>query len=95
MLRYHRSEFKIFRHLIIPALGVATLVPAFFVGCGIPIFKFITPLTYPLNYCAPFVALFWVAGICLIVFHQKRNPATLTAMAHVFEDPSVPAEATA
>ncbi len=95
MLRYHRSEFKVFRHLVLPVLGVVTLVPAFFVGCGIPIFKFITPLTYPLNYCAPFVALFWLAGICLIVFHQKRNPSTLTAMAHVFEDPAATAEAAA
>jgi amino acid transporter len=95
MLRHHRADFKVFRHLVLPALGVVCLVPAFFVGCGIPVFKFITPLTYPLNYCAPFVALFWLAGVALIVFHQKRNPATLHAMAHVFEDPSAPAEAAA
>jgi amino acid transporter len=91
MLRYHRADFRFVRHLLLPALGVVCLVPAFFVGCGIPVFSFITPLTYPLNYAGPFVGVFWLVGVCLLIFHQRRNPSHLTAMAHVFEDSAVEA----
>jgi amino acid transporter len=34
-LRHRRSEFNVFLHLIVPVLGVAFLVPAFFAGTGI------------------------------------------------------------
>jgi amino acid transporter len=91
MLRHHRADFRVFRHLVLPGLGVVCLVPAFFVGCGIPVFSFITPLTYPLNYAGPFVGLFWLAGAVLLFYHHRRNPSNLTAMAHVFEDPIVEA----
>ena len=89
MLRHDRAGFRFFRHLVVPALGVVCLVPAFFVGCGIPVFSFITPLTYPLNYAGPAVGVFWLAGVGLLVFHHRRNPSYLKAMAHVFEEPAV------
>lgn len=93
MWRYHRASFRLVRHLVLPALGVVCLVPAFFVGCGIPVFSFITPLTYPLNYAGPFVGVFWIAGAGLLAYHHRRNPSTLKAMAHVFEDPAAKAAA--
>jgi amino acid transporter len=89
-LRYRRDSFRVGRHLIIPVLGVIAVVPAFFVGCGIPVASFITPLAFPLNLCGPFVGVFWLAGAALLAFHQRRNPSNLKAMAHVFEDPAEP-----
>jgi amino acid transporter len=91
ILRHHRSEFRVFKHLILPALGVVCIVPTFFAGAGIPVASFISPLAYPLNLAGPAVGVFWLAGIVLLIFHQRRNPSTLHAMAHVFEDPSVEA----
>jgi amino acid transporter len=89
-LRYRRDSFRVGRHLIIPVLGVIAVVPAFFVGCGIQVASFITPLAFPLNLCGPFVGVFWLAGAALLAFHQRRNPSNLKAMAHVFEDPAEP-----
>jgi amino acid transporter len=87
-LRYHRSAFRFGKHVVVPALGIICLVPAFCVGTGIPVFSFITPLTYPLNYAGPAVGVFWVFGAGLLVFHHLRNPSNLHAMAMVFHDPA-------
>src|SRR5205085_11767536 len=66
-LRYRRSEFNVLLHLIIPLLGVAFLVPAFCAGAGITIFRFVAPLSYPLNLAGPIVAVWYVIGIAIMV----------------------------
>lgn len=71
---------KPFSHVVFPVLGIVCLVPAFIVGAGIPVFSFVTPLTYPLNYAGPAVGVFWVIGLGLMLFHYRRNPTHLAAM---------------
>lgn len=80
-----RAEFKLFSHLVWPVLGIVCLVPAFIVGAGIPVFAFVTPLTYPLNYAGPAVGVVWLIGLGLMAFHYRRNPAHLTAMTVSYE----------
>jgi amino acid transporter len=79
-LSVRRAEFKLFSHLVWPALGIVCLVPAFIVGAGIPVFSFVTPLTYPLNYAGPAVGVFWVIGLGMMMYHYRRNPTQLAAM---------------
>ena len=48
-----RSEWNPFFHLIIPLLGIALIVPAWFTAVGIPIFQFVSPLVYPYTLVGP------------------------------------------
>jgi amino acid transporter len=41
--RFRQEEFNWVLHGLIPVLGIAAFVPAFFAGAGLPVFSFITP----------------------------------------------------
>lgn len=76
-LRYHRSEFKIGLHLVIPLLGLAFLFPVFCAGAGITVFSFVGTLSYPMNLAGYFVAAWWILGIAILVFLALRKPDRL------------------
>lgn len=85
-LTVRREALKPFSHVVCPILGIVCLVPAFIVGAGIPVFKFVTPLTAPLNTAGPAVGVFWLIGLGMMVYLYRRNPTHLTAMTVSFED---------
>ena len=85
-LNVRRAALKPFSHVVCPILGIVCLVPAFIVGAGIPVFKFVTPLTAPLNYAGPAVGVFWLIGLAMMAYHYRRNPTNLAAMTVSFED---------
>lgn len=76
-LRYRRSEFNVFLHLIVPVLGAVLLIPAFFAGAGIPVFSFASALSYPLNLAGPIVGAWYLAGIGVMVYLLRRKRANL------------------
>lgn len=90
-LRRRRQELNWFVHVIVPILGMAFLVPAFFTGAGIHIFSFVGPLSYPLNLAGPIVAAWYAVGIGLMIYLLKRHPGRIKATAEVFLD-DTPAE---
>ncbi len=71
--RGHR--FNLVSHLIVPVLGIAAFVPAWLTGAGIkaPGLSFITPLTAPLSYMGPAVAIWMVIGIIYLVYLYMRH----------------------
>jgi amino acid transporter len=76
-LRYRRSEFNVFLHLIVPVLGAALLIPAFFAGAGIPAFSFASPLSYPLSLAGPIVGAWYLIGIGVAIYLLRRRRASL------------------
>jgi amino acid transporter len=76
-LRYRRSEFNVFLHLIVPALGAVLLIPAFFAGAGIPVFSFASALSYPLNLAGPIVGAWYLIGIGVSIYLLRRRRASL------------------
>jgi amino acid transporter len=87
-LRFRRGEFNLVLHLIIPVLGAAFLVPAFFAGTGIRAFSFVSSLTYPLNLAGPTVAVWYGLGIVIMVFLLIKKRANLDRLSDaVAEDP--------
>jgi amino acid transporter len=76
-LRYRRSEFNVFLHLIVPVLGAVLLIPAFFAGAGIPVFSFASALSYPLNLAGPIVGAWYLIGIGVSIYLLRRRRPSL------------------
>jgi amino acid transporter len=76
-LRYRRNEFNVFLHLIVPVLGAALLIPAFFAGAGIPAFSFASALSYPLSLAGPIVGAWYLIGIGVAIYLLRRRRASL------------------
>lgn len=88
-LRYRRSEFKFFVHLVIPVLGVLFLIPGFFVGAGIQVFSFVAPLSWPISLAAPISLGVYVLGFAIMVYLLIKKPQALEALSdhsHTGED---------
>jgi amino acid transporter len=71
-----RTGFNVVSHVIIPVLGVAAFVPAWLSAAGLPVFSFITPLTAPLSYMGPAVAVWMVLGAIYLIYlyvHDKQR----------------------
>jgi amino acid transporter len=76
-LRYRRSELNVVLHVIVPVLGAAFLVPAFFAGTGIQAFSFVATLSYPMNLAGLMVGAWYLAGIGVVVYLLARRRASL------------------
>jgi amino acid transporter len=90
-LRYRRSEFNVFLHLIVPALGAVLLIPAFFAGAGIPVFSFASALSYPLSLAGPIVGAWYLIGIGVMVYLLARRRSSLQRLSESVDDEPTPA----
>jgi amino acid transporter len=84
-LRYRRDEFNVFLHLIVPVLGAALLIPAFFAGAGIPAFSFASALNYPLSLAGPIVGAWYLIGIGVAFCLLRRRRASLERLSESFD----------
>jgi amino acid transporter len=82
--RFRRDEFNWVLHGLIPVLGIIAFVPAFFVGAGIPVFSFITPLPAPLSYAGPAVGAWVLAGIIYMAYLYARHPNRIVETRRIF-----------
>lgn len=89
--RYRRDEFNWILHGLFPILGIIVLVPAFLAGAGIPSFKFVSRLPYPLSIAGPVVAIWMVVGVIYLVYLMVKDRRRVDETARVFleEDPEV------
>ena len=96
-LRFRRSELNVLLHIIVPVLGAILLIPAFLAGAGIPIVSFATPLSWPLSLAGPVVGAWYVIGIGLAIYLNKRRRASLVLLSESTVDiePGPPATAVA
>lgn len=82
--RERRPEFNVIKHLIYPILGIVLFVPGFFAGLGIPVFKFISALSYPLSLAGPIIIAWYAIGIVLVIYFSIRHPERIRDTAKVF-----------
>jgi amino acid transporter len=84
--RQRRSEFNVIKHLIFPILGIVLFVPGFFAALGITLFKFVSPLTYPLSIAGIVIAAWYAIGVVLMIYFTVRHPERIRDTARVFID---------
>jgi amino acid transporter len=68
--------FNLISHLLVPVIGIAAFIPAWLAGAGIkaPGLSFITPLTPPLSYMGPAVAVWMILGVLYLIYLYLRQP---------------------
>jgi amino acid transporter len=88
--RERRSEFNVIKHLLFPILGIVLFVPGFFAALGIELFKFVSPLSYPLNLAGIVIAVWYVIGVALVIYFTIRHPERIRDTAKVFVQDDVP-----
>jgi len=88
--RDRRAEFNVVKHLLFPILGIALFVPGFFTNFGIPIFKFISKLSYPLDLAGPVVGAWYAIGIVLMIYYSVRHPERIRDTRKVFIEAETP-----
>ncbi len=67
--------FSLISHLLVPVLGVVAFIPAWLAGAGIkaPGLSFIAPLSPPLSYMGPAVAVWMVLGLIYLIYLYLRD----------------------
>jgi amino acid transporter len=86
-LRKQRAEFNWFLHLVLPAAGALILIPvlAAAVGVGSSVFKFVSPLPYPISQAGLAVGIWFVIGLGYLGYLLLRQPGRISEMAEVFD----------
>jgi hypothetical protein len=94
-LRFARSEFNWFLHLVVPVLGILVFLPAWFTALGIgkSVLKFVSPLSYPISETGLIIGIWFAIGVVVLIYLYVRHPARLPKMQQVFSDDTVPAGA--
>jgi amino acid transporter len=88
-LREQRDEFNVFKHVIVPLVGIAMFVPAWLTAVGIPAFSFIAELSYPLSLAGPVVGIWYVIGIAYLAYLSARSPDRIRDTGRVFGEEGV------
>jgi amino acid transporter len=85
-LREGRSELNPLRHIVLPVIGIAFFIPAFFtaIGIGKEILPFISPLPSPLDLTLPVLGIWAVLGIVYLAYLVRRHPSRIADTAKVF-----------
>ncbi len=86
--------FRLISHLLIPVVGIAAFIPAWLAGAGIkaPGLSFITPLTPPLSYMGPAVAIWMILGIFYLGYLYLRAPQRVVDVGLIHLDAAPAAE---
>jgi hypothetical protein len=94
-LRYARSEFNWFLHLVVPAVGILVFLSARFTALGIgkSALKFFPPLSYPVSETGLIIGSWYAIGVVVLIYLYVRRPSRLLKMQQVFSDAAVPAAA--
>lgn len=88
--RQRRDEFNVIKHLLFPVLGIVLFVPGFFAALGITIFKFVSPLTYPLSLAGIIIGAWYGIGVVLLIYFSVRHPERIRDTAKVFIETAAP-----
>jgi amino acid transporter len=87
-LRERRDQFNVIKHLLVPILGVLTMIPALMFAIGgvtIPIINLeLAPLGGALGWTGKIVAVWMVIGIVLYFWLRMRNPSALERMGQIY-----------
>ncbi len=73
-------------HFVVPLLGVAAFVPAWLTSAGIKVFSFVAPLSPPLSYMGPGIAVWMIIGVGYLFYLYRRDPRRVTEVGLVHLD---------
>jgi amino acid transporter len=73
-------------HVVIPVLGIITFVPAWLTSAGIKVFSFVAPLSPPVSYMGPAVAVWMILGVVYLVYLYRKHPQRVTEVGLVHLD---------
>jgi amino acid transporter len=93
-LRRRRDEFNVFKHIVVPLIGIALFVPGWLTAMGIPVFDFIARLEPPAAYTGMVVGIWMLVGLAYLLLLYSRNPQRVRDTGKVFIEEHV-AEAAA
>jgi amino acid transporter len=85
--RRQRSEFNWFMHFVIPLVSSLILIPVLFSALGLKtsLFKFVSPLPYPINRAGIVVVIWFAIGIIYLAYLWVAHRDRVTEMSAVFE----------
>jgi hypothetical protein len=87
-LRERRAEFNVFKHLLVPILGVVAMIPAALSVIGGLTIPFVDvtldPWTGALALTAPIVAIWMAIGIVIYVVLRSQNPEALGRLGQIY-----------
>ncbi|MGA7835887.1 MAG: APC family permease [Acidimicrobiales bacterium] len=85
--RRQRAEFNWFLHFVIPIISSLILIPVLFSALGLrtSIFKFVSPLSYPISLAGIVVIVWFVLGLIYLGYLMMRHRERITDMGRVFE----------
>ena len=84
--RFQRRHANVLMHAVIPVVGIAVFVPVLLTAAGIPAFKFVSKLVYPISLAGPVVGIWMVLGIVYLVYLHSRHPERITETGRIFLD---------
>lgn len=85
--RRQHAEFNWFIHFVIPVVSSLILVPVLFsaLGVGSSIFKFVSPLPYPINRAGIVVIIWFIIGVVYLGYLWRAHRDRVLNMGSVFE----------
>jgi len=94
-LRFQRSEFNWFLHLVVPVVGILAFLPVWFTALGIgkAVLKFVSPLSYPDSEVGLIIGVWFLIGLGVLIYLYARHASRLPKMQEVFADDPVAATA--
>jgi amino acid transporter len=92
--RFQRQEVNILLHAVIPILGIAAFVPAFFTAMGLPVLPgdFIARLPHPLNKAGLAVGIGYIIGLLYLIYLYATRPERIRDTGRIFIEEPVPPE---
>jgi amino acid transporter len=73
-------------HVVIPVLGILTFIPAWLTSAGIKVFSFVAPLSAPVSYMGPAVAIWMILGVIYLIYLYRTAPRRVTEVGLVHLD---------
>jgi amino acid transporter len=90
--RFQREEWNWLLHGLIPVLGIAAFIPAFFTSVGLPVLPgdFIARLPHPLNKVGIVLGIAYAVGILYLIYLYVTNRRRVEDTGRIFieEDPA-------
>jgi amino acid transporter len=89
-LRFRRDEFNPIVHGLIPLGGIALFIPALLSAAGIKVFKFVSPLPWPLSSAGIAIGVWTLIGLIYLAYLYRAHPQRLQDTKKVFLEEEVP-----
>jgi amino acid transporter len=84
--RFQRPQANVVMHGVIPVLGIVAFIPAFLAAGGIPVFSFISKLSYPSSLAGPIDGIWVLIGVGYLLYLYRAHPDRIAQTGRIFYD---------